>query len=120
MIGLTSFDQYEDNTTDTVIYSFDKLVSLLLNCNPYTIEILGLDEEQYVIKTAIGLELLDQLRICEMFIPNREILDEFRSSTKGVEWKSVFRSFHLSQDLPNTAPEFKHHCEFPINVTLNR
>ena len=35
----------------------------------------------------------------EVFIPNREILDEFRSSTKGVEWKPVFRSFHLSQEI---------------------
>lgn len=35
----------------------------------------------------------------EVFIPNREILDEFRSSTKGVEWKPVFRSFRLSQEI---------------------
>ena len=59
LIGLTSFEQYEDTTTDTVIYSFNKLVSLLLNCNPNTIEILGLDEEQYVIRSGLGQELLD-------------------------------------------------------------
>ena len=53
LIGLTLFDQYEDPNTDTVIYSFNKLVNLLLNCNPNTIEILGLDEDQYVIKTAV-------------------------------------------------------------------
>ena len=63
LIGLTSFDQYEDSNTDTVIYSFNKLVSLLLNCNPNTIEILGLDEDQYVIKTAIGKELLDHRQL---------------------------------------------------------
>ena len=28
LIGLTSFEQYEDTVTDTVIYSFNKLVSL--------------------------------------------------------------------------------------------
>ena len=56
LIGLTSFDQYEDANTDTVIFSFYKLVNLLLNCNPNTIEILGLDDDQYVIKTAIGQE----------------------------------------------------------------
>ena len=60
LIGLTAFDQYEDAGTDTVIYSFNKLVSLLLNCNPNTIEILGLDEDQYVIKSAVGQELLDK------------------------------------------------------------
>ena len=59
LIGLTTFDQYEDAKTDTVIYSFNKLVNLLLNCNPNTIEILGLDEDQYVIKSMLGQELLD-------------------------------------------------------------
>ena len=63
LIGLTSFDQYEDTGTDTVIYSFNKLIGLLLNCNPNTIEILGLDDEQYVIKTAVGQELLDHRQL---------------------------------------------------------
>ena len=59
LIGLTTFDQYEDAKTDTVIYSFNKLVNLLLNSNPNTIEILGLDEDQYVIRSALGQQLLD-------------------------------------------------------------
>ena len=68
LIGLTSFDQYEDAGTDTVIYSFNKLISLLLNCNPNTIEILGLDDGQYVIMTAVGQELLEHRR---MFLSKR-------------------------------------------------
>ena len=63
LIGLTAFEQYEDAGTDTVIYSFNKLVSLLLNCNPNTIEILGLDDDQYVIRTAVGQELLDHRQL---------------------------------------------------------
>lgn len=59
LLGLTQFDQYEDDKTDTVIFSFNKLVGLLLNCNPNTIELLGLDEDQYVIKNELGQELLD-------------------------------------------------------------
>ncbi|MDE7327142.1 MAG: nucleotidyltransferase domain-containing protein [Lachnospiraceae bacterium] len=59
LIGLTEFEQYEDQNTDTVIYSFNKIIKLLLNCNPNTIEILGLDEDQYLIKTPLGQELLD-------------------------------------------------------------
>jgi len=35
----------------------------------------------------------------EVFIPNREILDEFRTSTKSEEWDSTFRSFAVSQEL---------------------
>lgn len=59
LLGLTEFEQYEDRHTDTVIYSFNKIVRLFLECNPNTIELLGLDEEQYLIKTALGQELLD-------------------------------------------------------------
>ncbi len=63
LIGMTSFDQYEDTVTDTVIYSFNKLVGLLLNCNPNTIEILGLEDDQYLIKSSMGQELLDHRRL---------------------------------------------------------
>lgn len=59
LLGLTEFEQYEDNITDTVIYSFNKIVRLLLECNPNTIELLGLDDSKYLIKTAIGQKLLD-------------------------------------------------------------
>ncbi len=59
LLGLTSFEQYEDENTDTVIYAFNKVVKLLLDCNPNMIELLGLDEEQYLIKTPLGQELLD-------------------------------------------------------------
>lgn len=63
LIGLTQFEQYEDKHTDTVIYSFNKIVKLLLECNPNTCEILGLDEEQYLIKTELGQELLNHKKI---------------------------------------------------------
>ena len=68
ILGLTTFDQYEDAHTDTVIYSFNKLVNLLLNCNPNTIEILGLDEDQYLVKSPLGQELLDHN---ELFLSKR-------------------------------------------------
>ena len=35
----------------------------------------------------------------EVFIPNKEILDEFRTSTKSDEWIPTFRSFEMSQEL---------------------
>ncbi|MBD5527331.1 MAG: nucleotidyltransferase [Lachnospiraceae bacterium] len=59
LLGLTEFEQYEDGETDTVIYSFKKIIKLLLDCNPNTCEILGLDEDQYVIKSPLGQELID-------------------------------------------------------------
>lgn len=33
----------------------------------------------------------------EVFIPNKEILDVFKASTKSEEWVDTFRAFHLSQ-----------------------
>lgn len=59
LIGMTWFEQYEDTGTDTVIYSFNKFIELILNCNPNTIEILGLDPDQYMILSPLGQELLD-------------------------------------------------------------
>ena len=59
LIGLTSFEQFEDRTTDTVIYGFNKFVSLLVNCNPNIIELLGLDDDQYYIRSELGQTLLD-------------------------------------------------------------
>lgn len=35
----------------------------------------------------------------EVFIPNREILDEFRTSTRSSEWVDTFKTFKLSQEL---------------------
>ena len=35
----------------------------------------------------------------EVFIPNRKILDEFKTSTKGREWVSTFKAFETSLEL---------------------
>lgn len=35
------YEQFVDEKTDTTIYAFNKLISLLCNCNPNTIEMLG-------------------------------------------------------------------------------
>ena len=70
LIGLTEFEQYEDDKTDTVIYGFNKLVRLLLECNPNTCEMLGLDEDQYLIKSVLGQELIDNTNL---FLSKRAI-----------------------------------------------
>lgn len=63
LLGLTSFEQYEDAHTDTVVYSFNKMVRLLMECNPNTCEMLGLDKEQYLILSPLGRKLLEERRI---------------------------------------------------------
>ena len=61
LIGLTHFETFVDTNTDTTIYSFTKLVSLLLNCNPNTIEMLGGKKEHYCMVTPLGQLLIDNV-----------------------------------------------------------
>ena len=50
-------------TNDTTIYSFNKLISLLSNCNPNTIEMLGNKPEHYLYVSGIGKELIDNAHL---------------------------------------------------------
>ena len=61
----------------TTFHNRDDVLSLLIHLG-----YLGYDDEQR-----------------EVFIPNREILDEFKTSTKSDEWIDTFRSFEISQKL---------------------
>ncbi len=70
LIGLTQFDQYVDEDTDTVIYAFNKIVTLLLGCNPNTIELLGLKPEHYLYLNDSGRLLLDNRKL---FLSKRAI-----------------------------------------------
>lgn len=70
LIGLTQFEQYVDDNTDTVIYAFNKIVTLLLSCNPNTIELLGLNPEHYLYLNDIGWMLLDNKKL---FLSRRAI-----------------------------------------------
>ena len=64
------FEQVVDEKTDTVIYSFNKIVSLLSNCNPNTIEILGFKPEEYLYITPLGRELLNNKK---MFLSKKAV-----------------------------------------------
>lgn len=54
-----NFEQRVNEATDTTIYSFNKIISLLSANNPNTIEILGCKPEHYLYLSPIGKELLD-------------------------------------------------------------
>lgn len=59
IIGLSNFEQVVNTETDTTVYSFNKLINLLLNCNPNIIELLGCKPEHYFYMTSIGHEMID-------------------------------------------------------------
>jgi predicted nucleotidyltransferase len=54
-----NFEQFVNEKTDTTIYSFNKLITLLSNVNPNTIELLGCKPEHYLYLSPIGQELID-------------------------------------------------------------
>lgn len=70
LIGLSNFEQVVETNTDTTVYSFNKLVSLVLNCNPNTIEMLGCRPEHYIYMTDIGQEMIDNRK---MFLSKRAL-----------------------------------------------
>ena len=57
------FEQVVDTDTDTTIYSFEKIIKLLCECNPNTIEILGLKPEHYLFISPVGKKLLRNKKI---------------------------------------------------------
>lgn len=54
-----NFEQFVNEATDTTIYAFNKLITLLSNVNPNTIEMLGNKPEHYFYVSPIGQELID-------------------------------------------------------------
>lgn len=58
-----NFEQFVNEATDTTIYAFNKLISLLSNCNPNVIEMLGNKTEHYFYISPIGQELLDNAHL---------------------------------------------------------
>lgn len=57
------FEQVVDVPTDTSIYSFNKMIQLLTNNNPNTIEILGCKPEHYLYVSELGKELLENRKM---------------------------------------------------------
>lgn len=113
LIGFTEFEQFEDRATDTVIYSFNKIINLLISCNPNTIEILGIDENEYVIKTDVGQELLDNK---DMFLSKRAAasfghfadaqLRRLQNAIARDKLPQVEREGHILRSVQNALDDF--------------
>ena len=70
LLGIDDFEQVVDTETDTTVYSFNKLLTLLINCNPNTIELLGCKPDHYLVLTPIGRQLLERRKL---FLSRRAI-----------------------------------------------
>lgn len=107
------FEQVTNDETDTTIYSFNKIITLLCNCNPNTIEILGLKPEHYLYLSPVGQLLLDNKKL---FLSKRAIhsfggyanqqlrrLDNKAARLVGQEQ----RERHILNSIQNAAYDFR-------------
>lgn len=65
-----NFENFVNEETDTVIYGFNKLISLLTNVNPNTVEMLGCKPEHYIYLHPVGKELIDHTH---MFLSQKAV-----------------------------------------------
>ena len=115
LIGLTRFEQYVDEDTDTVIYGFNKVVGLLLSCNPNTIELLGLKPEHYLYLSDIGRLLLDNRRL---FLSKRAIqsfggyadaqLHRLQNALARDTFPQTEKERHIFNSVRNAMHDFNH------------
>ena len=70
ILGMSNFEQVVNTETDTTVYSFNKLISLLVSCNPNTIEMLGCKPEHYFEISDIGREMIDNRK---MFLSQKAV-----------------------------------------------
>lgn len=70
LLGLSSFEQFEDRSTDTVIYGLRKMVNLALGGNPNILEMLGTRDDHLLVLTDEGKNLRDH---ANLFLSKRVI-----------------------------------------------
>ena len=117
-----NFEQFVNEATDTTIYSFNKLVSLLSNVNPNTIELVGLKPEHYLYLSPIGQELLDNKN---MFL-SKKVIHSFggyataqlrRLDNKAVRMVGqAEREKHILNSINNASYTYKDKF-FPLSET---
>ncbi len=59
----TDFEQVVNVDTDTVVYSFNKMIQLLVSNNPNTVEVLGCKPEHYLHLSDIGRTLIENRKM---------------------------------------------------------
>ena len=95
-----NFEQVEDKTTDTVVYGFNKMISLLSNANPNVIELLGLKPEQYLYLNDVGRDLINN---ADMFLSKRAA-----NSFGGYAYSQLRRLDNLSNRTVSQSEQEEH------------
>ena len=104
LIGLRTFDQYEDRQTEVVIYSLAKFVELALANNPNMLDILWVEEEHLLLCDDYGRMLRDMRK---QFL-SRKVARTYAGYAED-QLKRIETHYRWLQDPPErqpTPPEF--------------
>lgn len=114
ILGLSTFEQFVNVETDTVVYSFRKLIRFLINCNPNTIEMLGCKPEHYLYMSAIGAELLQNRKL---FLSRRaaysfggyanQQLNRLENAIARDKLSQAKKEEHIRRSMENAVASFK-------------
>lgn len=114
IVGLSAFEQLVDTNTDTTVYAFNKLITLLLNCNPNTIEILGCKPEHYIYITDIGRKFIDNRK---MFLSKRALysfggyanqqLNRLENALARDHLSQAKKEEHIQRSMENSLKSFE-------------
>lgn len=124
------FDQVVDTPTDTTIYSFNKIITLLSSNNPNTVELLGLKPEHYLYLSDIGRELLDNRKMFLSKICIKSFTGYSQSQLRRMENKAnrlvgqAQNEEYIFKSIQNTKYDFKNryfpHDESDVNLYIDK
>lgn len=114
IFGLSNFECYVDEATDTTIYGFNKLIHLLVSCNPNTIEMLGGRPEHYIWLSREGKEMIDNRKL---FLSKRAIrsfggyanaqLNRLENALAHDRLTQASREEHIRRSMENAIMDFE-------------
>ncbi len=114
LLGLSQFEQYVDEGTDTTIYSLKKTIALLIACNPSLLELLGLKAEHYLYVSPLGQALIDHR---QLFLSKRVIhsfggyadqqLRRLQNALARDSYPQAEKEAHIWRTLENTLYDFE-------------
>ena len=114
IIGLSNFEQFINTETDTTVYAFNKLIHLLINCNPNTIEMLGCKPEHYIYMTDAGREFIDNRK---MFLSKRALhsfggyanqqLNRLENALARDRLEQAKKEEHIRRSMENAVKSFE-------------
>lgn len=122
IIGFKTFEQFINESTDTTIYAFNKIVKLLIDNNPNIVECLGLKPEHYIYLSPLGKELLEHK---DLFLSQkcfktfggyaRANLKRLQNALARDNYPEEEKNNHIAQSLESAIESFNLQHDTEIN-----